>query len=257
MKKEWRQSEFLQAAGVALPCPEWHEVIDSTNNRAKALAEDGAPEGTAVIAAAQTKGRGRLDRSFSSETGGLYMSVILRPALPPSMLFHMTAFAAVAAAEAVESLCPRLSLGIKWVNDLLLFDKKVAGILTEAAWEPSGRGARHVIVGIGINVKNKLPPQLLPIATTLQEAGEPPSVHALAGVITAGLMQAEQQIGTLALLDRYRRRCVLLGRTVTVRQGDLSYPATVLGVTEQMMLHVRLQDGSERMLCAGEVSVRA
>ena len=103
---------------------------DSTNRVAKELARSGAPHGSWVLAKRQTAGRGRLDRSFYSPEGGVYLSVILRPDIPPEDLVLITPMAATAVRNAVHGLTG-IELGIKWVNDLYLGDKKVGGILCE------------------------------------------------------------------------------------------------------------------------------
>ena len=107
----------------------WYDTIDSTNNRAKELAREGAPHGTVVTSGCQTAGRGRMGRSFHSPEGlGIYLSVILRPNCPPDQLMHLTSCAAVAMCDAVQKVSG-LRPGIKWVNDLILNKKKLGGIL--------------------------------------------------------------------------------------------------------------------------------
>ena len=119
---------------------EIHDTLDSTNNRAKALAAAGARHGTTVIADSQSGGRGRLGRSFfSPEHSGVYMTCILRPDCDPERANLLTSLAAVAAARAVEKVSGA-DVKIKWVNDLYLNDKKICGILTEAGMgRESGR----------------------------------------------------------------------------------------------------------------------
>ena len=104
--------------------------LDSTNTRLKALAREGAAPGTVLLAREQSGGRGRLGRSFASPPGGLYLSMLLRPACPPERCLSLTPLAAVAARRAVLD-CTGLSPEIKWPNDLLLGGKKLCGILTE------------------------------------------------------------------------------------------------------------------------------
>ena len=127
---------------------EAYRAIDSTNARAKAWARAGAAQGALVIAAGQTAGRGRLGRTFASPAdAGLYMTVILWP--DGAALERLTIAAAVATCEAIEA-CTPYRPGIKWVNDLLLGEKKICGILAEAVTSPSG--ARGAVVGIGVNL---------------------------------------------------------------------------------------------------------
>jgi BirA family biotin operon repressor/biotin-[acetyl-CoA-carboxylase] ligase len=125
---------------------------DSTNTRAKELAAQGAPEGTLVIAEKQTKGRGRKGRNwFSPPGGGIYFSLILRPAMPPGETPRITLMTAVVLAETLISLV-KLNLRIKWPNDILVNRKKLAGILTEISADMDA--VNYIIVGLGLNVNN-------------------------------------------------------------------------------------------------------
>lgn len=146
---------------------------DSTNQTAKALALEGAPHGTVLLADRQQNGRGRRGHSFFSPSGGLYMSMIL---LPEHYRFVRTeaymAFAAVAVCAAIESVC-RLSPQIKPVNDILLGGKKICGILTEAVADLESGDLGWIVLGIGINVRTApedFPPELREIAGSLRES---------------------------------------------------------------------------------------
>ena len=128
------------------------ETLDSTNDLAKELAARGAPEGTVVVAETQTGGRGRLGREWNSPPGvGLYVSLVLRPMLPPMELPQITLTTAVAVVRAVRRVAG-VAPGIKWPNDLLFNGKKLGGILTEM--ETESDRIRHVVVGLGLNVNN-------------------------------------------------------------------------------------------------------
>ena len=113
------------------------DTAASTNDYAKVLAQQGAPHGTAVLAKSQTAGRGRMGRSFLSPEGGLYLSLILRPKEKAEALMSLTAVLALAACDAVEEVCG-LRPGVKWINDLVVNGKKLAGILTELQLTPDG-----------------------------------------------------------------------------------------------------------------------
>ena len=126
--------------------------MDSTNRQLKELAESGAPEGTVVIAEAQSNGRGRLGRSFfSSQGSGIYMSILLRPEIELQNAVRLTSMTAVAVAEAIERVC-EIPARIKWVNDIFLNKKKVCGILVEAGIDAVEQKLNYAVVGIGINV---------------------------------------------------------------------------------------------------------
>ena len=229
--------------------------IDSSSRYLRALADEGAEHGTLVLADRQTAGRGRLDHTFESPQGGLYMSLLIRCGdLSPQIGLHLTIASAVAAAEALEAAVPSLSVGIKWVNDLYLDGRKVAGILSEASLSPSG-GVDYAIVGIGINLcDGRLPPALAEIAT---------SVEAVSGVspdrVALALDIAERILAWVShphsVIDEYRRRQILIGRRVRCLSGDRSFAARVRGVDDDGGLVVS-RFGRKRILRFGEVSVR-
>ena len=227
------------------------DCVDSTNAKVKEMAQHGAAEGVTMIANTQTAGRGRLGRTFSSPEGGLYLSTLLRPAADVDPA-RITCCAAVAAARAIESLCP-LKVDIKWVNDLYLNHRKVAGILAEGVLTPEGT-LSAVVLGIGINVGGTLPAALEGIATTLEAQG----AHLSREDVAAAFLNAWERVYTADVaetMEEYRRRNVVLGRTVTVVQGNRTYAATVTAITDEGHLVVSTPDG-ERELSSGEVSLR-
>ena len=161
-----------------------YDTVDSTNNVCKALAAQGL-DSTAVIARAQTAGKGRLGRSFQSPEGGLYLSVLWRNC-PAGQLLTVTPLAAVAVCRAVESLCDT-DCGIKWCNDVVLHGKKLCGILTESSLLPDGSAA-WLVVGIGVNVgQATFPPDIADMATSLALQELDVSPDALADAILAQL----------------------------------------------------------------------
>jgi BirA family biotin operon repressor/biotin-[acetyl-CoA-carboxylase] ligase len=173
------------------------ETCESTNDEAARAAAAGAPHGTVIVAAAQTRGRGRLGRAWHSPPGeNLYLSYLLRPSRPPAELPPITLAAGVAVCEAVAALgvAPRL----KWPNDVLVGPRKLAGVLTEVA----SRGARvdHAIVGVGLNVATtRFPPELEATATSVaRELGRP-------------VAPAELRDGLLARLEFWLERFLAEG----------------------------------------------
>lgn len=225
----------------------------STNTDLRRLAEAGAPEGTTLVAARQTGGRGRRGRSFHSPEGGLYLSTLLRPAAGTDMGL-LTSCAAVAAARAIESLCP-LSVGIKWVNDLYLHGRKVCGILAEAGFTAVGT-LDYAVLGFGINVAlAALPPELASIATTLGNEGAAVEREALAAALLNEWERAYATLPTGDFLAESRRRSVVLGRSVQVTRGDESFSAMAEAITDAGHLMVRTADGLTELL-SGEVSLR-
>lgn len=237
----------------------YREEIDSTNAAARQLAEAGAEAGTAVIAARQTAGRGRLGRSFSSDEGGLYMSVILRPSLGAEDAALLTAFAATAAAEAIEELVPSApEIGIKWVNDLFCRGRKLAGILCEGALSIESGGFSYVVVGIGINLRRSaIPAELSEIAIALDEiCTTVPGRAALAKAILDRLAASDAALAERRFLSEYRRRSVILGREVLVVRGDERYTAVAESIDDRGALSVLDRAGERHLLSSGEVSIR-
>ena len=159
--------------------------LESTNDKALDLLEEGAPEGTLVLADEQTRGRGRRDRLWHSPAGvSLYASLILRPRLPATLLPLVSLTAAVGAARALEEWGGLRGVAIKWPNDLLLGEKKLGGILAEARGES---GSAAIVVGVGLNVNLvDFPAGMEGEATSLRLAsGRPWDREPLLGAILA------------------------------------------------------------------------
>ena len=233
------------------------DEINSTNTKAKELAEQGYPNGTVVIAKTQTNGRGRLGRKFYSPESGLYLSILARPKLIDNEAAKITSMCAVATAEAIESVCP-LKVYIKWVNDLFVNNKKTCGILTEAGLNLENRNIDYVVIGIGINCgKQAFPSELKDIATSLEnECGVAVNVNKLAVEIIKKVLQGINNVGDASIIKECRKRSVLLGKSVTVLSGNDSYEATATDIDDDGGLVVKLKSGQIKTLKSGEVSVR-
>lgn len=239
------------------------EELDSTNNYLKTQAD--APDGTAVTADCQTAGRGRMDRSFQSPKGqGIYLSVLLRPALPPDRLPPVTALAGVAVCAAVERVCG-VRPGLKWPNDPVLKGKKLCGILTEMSLEAETGRVQSLVLGIGINVgqgPEDFSPEVREVATSLLQAlGKHVSRPQLTAALLEELDRAYAALLTGDLseyLAAYRRDCVNLGKTVQLIPfgGGKREAARAVDIDGEFSLVVRGEDGKERTVRSGEVSVR-
>ena len=230
----------------------------STNDEVKKLAAEGAPAWTAVLAEEQTAGRGRYARPFYSPRGaGLYISVLIRPNLPAAETLFITTSAAVAVCEAIEKVAD-VHAEIKWVNDVFLGGKKVCGILTEAAFNVESGGLDYAIVGIGINVtRHGFPADLEGIATSVFEDTPPADVRArLAAELLKSLKRYVEGISVRSFYEEYKRRSFVLGKRVLAVSGDFSREGVVIDLDENCFLKIRFDDGSERLLSSGEVSIR-
>jgi BirA family biotin operon repressor/biotin-[acetyl-CoA-carboxylase] ligase len=147
---------------------ELHRVgrIGSTMDRLHQLAEQGAPAGTAVLAEAQTGGRGSRGRAWHSPPGGLWLSVLYRPPSPAGVEL-LSLRLGLLVATALEAAAPGLPVALKWPNDLMVRDRKLGGILCEARWQ--GESLAWVAAGLGLNVTNDIPDDVHLTATALGE----------------------------------------------------------------------------------------
>lgn len=238
------------------------DSVDSTNNYAKKLADEGAPHGTVVLAGHQTGGRGRRGNSFLSPAGkGLYLSVLLRPELPPTDAVNLTAWIAVAVCDAVEQVIGERP-GIKWTNDLILHHKKLCGILTEMSLEAETGELQYVVAGIGLNVSQTAEDfgdEIAALAISLEQAlGRRIRRADLACAVIRALdrMMADFPYKKAAYLERYRADCMTLGREVRlIRKGE-SQIAFAEAIDDDFALIVRHPDTTVETVTAGDVSVR-
>lgn len=238
--------------------------VDSTNTYLKKLALTGAEDGAAAVADCQTAGRGRMDRTFQSPRGkGIYLSVLLRPELPPERLLPVTALCGVAVSRAVERVCgvqPRL----KWPNDPVVNGRKLCGILTEMALEGESGRLQYLVLGVGVNVGQTaadFTPDVAAIATSVNEAaGRGVSRSALAAALLEEidrLYAALRRDDLSEYLETYRALCVNLGKTVQlIRPDGTREVALAEAIDEQFSLVVRREDGTRETIRSGEVSVR-
>ena len=238
----------------------WFSAIDSTNTQAKTMAQQGAPHGTVLVAGHQTGGRGRMGRSFSSPAGqGLYLSVILRPGCAATELMHLTCAAGIAACDAVQESC-HLRPGIKWINDLVIGNRKLGGILTEMSVDPKTGLVEYAIIGIGINCLQNpedFPPELQSMAISLKTAGCAPDIPALAASLICALHKMSLQLENRdEIMAAYRHDCITLGREVVVLKGEQKLYGTALDVDADGALLVQLSNGTSVTVNAGEVSIR-
>ncbi len=245
----------LGHAITVLPC------TDSTNTQIKQNYTD-APEGFVLLAEQQTAGRGRLGRQFvSPKEDGLYLSLVLRPKHAPEQLSLLTPLAAVAVCEAIETLC-HVVPSIKWVNDIILEDRKICGILTESCGFSVNEYPNLFVVGIGLNLRfdRTAHPDLAQIAGGLSDAVSvlPTRAQLAAAILNAfepwydALLAGE----TAKLQSAYRYRLGCLGKEVTVHTGAQSYCATCIDLTPEGNLIVSDSQGTQHVLQAGEISIR-
>jgi len=231
---------------------------DSTNTRAKNLAVGGAPEGALVLSEKQTRGRGREERNwFSPSRDGIYLSLVLRPAIPPGEAPRITLLTAVAVAEALLSLT-RLKIAIKWPNDILVGGKKLAGILTEIGTQ--GDSIDYVVVGLGLNVNMpRFPDDIRDKATSmLIETGKR---FSRVKVIREYLKWYEayyevfKNIGFEPIRKRWRELTNMIGQQITVEMIDKRYSGEVQDIDKDGALIITDRTGKSHRIIFGDVTV--
>ena len=244
----------------------YREEIPSTNTLLKELARAGAPAGSVAVCDFQSAGRGRLQRVWQAAAGEtLPVSLLLKPRLTPEQIPLCTLGAAVAAAQAIEQVCPELKAGIKWPNDVVLSGRKCVGILCEGAFDPEGRLC--VIMGVGFNGNQRtFPPELAASATSLflEKQRQNPDAEPiiLRELLTAFLEAAEkaadrlEEGGLPAILPEYRARSVTIGSAVRVIAPTEEYIGQAEGMDASGSLLVRDGSGVLRTVVCGDVSVR-
>ena len=231
--------------------------IGSTNDAALEMGHAGAPHGTVVLAEQQTAGRGRVGRMWHSEkSNGIYMSVLLRPAITPVDAPLITLVAGLAARDAVAEHTGAVP-DLRWPNDLMLEGKKFGGILTEMHAEPDR--VRFVVVGIGINVNHEtLPAELRGEATSLRIAtGRTQSRNELVVRILRGLDGYYTQFlrqGGETILRRFAEvSSYCEGKRVRVATAKETFLATTAGLEPTGVLRVRRENGKTEPVLAGDV----
>ena len=239
---------------------EYFDETDSTNIRARKLAEEGAPHGTLVVADRQTAGKGRRGRSWVSPAGtGIWMSMVLRPSMAPMSASMLTLIAGLAVVKGVKE-STGLEAMIKWPNDAVLNGKKICGILTEMSTEVEC--IRYVIPGIGINVNiDDFPEEIRDKATSLKlEAGRnikrSPVIAAVADSFEYYYDIFMKTSNMSGLKDDYNKALVNKDREVLVLDPRGQYKGRALGIDDEGSLLVRQEDGNVSAVISGEVSVR-
>lgn len=231
---------------------------DSTNLQAQRLGEEGAPDGTVVVADGQSAGKGRLGRRWHSPPGvNLHVSVLLRPAVPPQRAPQLSFVAAVAVARAIHELCG-LAAEVKWPNDLLLDGRKVAGLLSEMNAE--SERIHYVVLGMGINVNmdaDQFPEDLRYPATSLKLAtGRRWPRAPLARLLLQHLDQLYAQFldeGFAPIARQWEELCPWQGRRVEVDRGGDRVQGLFAGIDDQGALLLDQGDKAPLRIYAGDV----
>ena len=269
-------NDILSAEGIGLFLNNEHEIIvlpevDSTNNEVKRRTMEGAPEGLVVLSEHQTAGKGRRGREFFSPRGlGIYMSMLFYPeGRKVQDVLSITAHAAVAVSRAIEKVCHK-ETQIKWVNDIILNDRKVCGILTEASADIETAGVDVVVVGVGINFhelkEEDVPEEIRGVVGYIMEEDEWGEVTRceLAAAVINELYSYYYDYPERSVMDEYRKRSLVLGKRVCFGTpgevageiGEDWEEGLAVEIDDFGGLIVEMDDGSRRTLRTGEISLR-
>lgn len=237
-----------------------YDSIDSTNNKARELAEKGEPEGTVVISESQTKGKGKTGRQWYSEAyRGIWMSMILRPDIAMSCVNLITQIGCAAVGAAAENIAGDVQ--IKWPNDVLIHGKKFCGILTESSGEMDQTD--YIIIGIGINVnqsENEFPEELISKATSLKielkrEIVRQELISDILNKFEKQYNRIKQHENSDEALDFCRTHSNLIGKTLLITRNGRKWKAQAMELNNQGQLMIRYEDGTTENIIAGEISV--
>lgn len=254
-----RFRETLQTHRLGRHC-QYFPVASSTNTTAHELGRQGAPEGTVVLADAQTGGRGQAGKVWiSPPERNLYVSLLLRPPLPPTQASLISLLAGVAL---VDTICQEgVQCGLKWPNDVLIHGRKVAGILAEM--ESYHNVVQFVVVGIGINVNMtpaELDRDLGPIASTATSLRATLGHEVGREVFLASLLESLEgwyerfcNQGSAILLEAWEARSLMQGRRIIARTPEVTWEGIAVGINPAGYLMLRRPDGSFITLTSAEV----
>lgn len=234
----------------------YFKEVDSTNEVAKYLAEEGAEEGVAVIAETQNRGKASRGKTWISPPGGVWMTIILRPDIPPSKAPQLTLVTGVAVAETLKKEC-KLDVSIKWPNDILIGKKKVCGILTEVSANMDR--VNYIVVGIGIDMNvdvSQFLSELEKGATSLKNELDTEINGAL--LVQRFLLEFEKVYKKFKedrfpeLLNDWRALSSTIGTNVEVRTRGKTVRGEAVGINKDGVLILELEDGSLRKMISGE-----
>lgn len=225
---------------------------DSTQLDAKQGIEAGHKSPALYLAPHQNRAKGRFGRPFyASKSGGIYMSLRLSPNVPFLEFKPYTILAAAAVVKAIQSLCD-LDVQIKWVNDIYLGQKKVAGILTEAISSMENQRVTDVIIGVGINVHiDDFPKELQQSAGNLFDDQPPFTRNQLITAIWKAFLETDEK----DLIALYKEKSLVVGQQVSFVENQVEFRGTAIAVTDTGNLVIQLDNGKAKIISSGEISL--
>ncbi len=229
------------------------DTIDSTNTQAKKNLSLLCDTPVLFVANHQTKGKGRLSRSFYSPADtGLYMSLLIKTDTSTDDTVCMTTATAVCVAKALKDLC-NVSPKIKWVNDIYIKDKKVCGILCEAVTNPVTLVIEGIVIGIGVNISTTdFPHELKDIATSI---GCCVDRNRLCAKITDNIIDMYSHIAQRSFIEEYKKFSLVLNKEITYIENNETKTAKAIDIDNNGGLIIQTENGV-KTLCTGEITVR-
>ncbi|MEW5705526.1 MAG: biotin--[acetyl-CoA-carboxylase] ligase [Actinomycetota bacterium] len=237
----------------------YRRILGSTNDLAKKLAEKGASEGTVIIAEEQSKGKGRLNRSWTSPPGGIWLSAILRPEVLLAEASRFTILAAVAVAKAMEKL--GVQPDIKWPNDILIEGRKVCGVLLELSSQIGQ--VDYLVMGFGVNANFKLdaiPSDFRDNVTTLYEVlGRKINRSFFISELLYELEDSYRRLlagGWKSILADWLKRCKMLNQSISLQTIRGTVEGEFIGVDDLGAIRIKLPGGRIKKFAAGDVTIK-
>lgn len=243
----------------------YYDSVDSTNNIAKSLAQEGCSSGTVVVAATQTGGRGRLGRKwFSAQDKGIWMSIVLRPSITLEEAQLITIGASVAVARSIFD-STGLNVKIKWPNDIIMGSRKICGILTELSLEEEN--VNYVVIGIGVNVAQELddfPEEIKALATSLKLEAKDSDVHipSRCSLVKKILFEMEKIYSKIEkglseeVISEWKQFSVTLGKRIRFTIKEQQYEGIAADIESDGRLVVQCDDNITRKVLSGEIQIR-
>ncbi|NWH08962.1 MAG: biotin--[acetyl-CoA-carboxylase] ligase [Alphaproteobacteria bacterium] len=244
--------------GLALPAgyaARLLEEIDSTNEEARRLARAGVEGPLWIMAKTQTAGRGRRGRAWVSPPGNLMATLVMRPDCPAVAAGQLSFVAALAVADLIQGIDPRLEITLKWPNDVLVHDKKIAGILLESSSSPTG-ALEFLAIGIGVNLRHHPDGTPYPVTSLAAETASVPEPETALGLLAQGFDRALRMWrahGFEPIRDGWLKRAKGVGRPVLVRLAEEELEGIFQGLDKDGALILQQPNGLTRLITAGEV----
>ncbi len=227
----------------------YFESVPSTMGKAKELARDGAPDQSVVVAGVQKEGRGRMQRTWFSDKGGLYCTLILRPHLPATSAFLMNFITSTALVETIRNLTG-LDARVKWPNDILIGEKKLSGMLSEM--EASEELVEFVNIGIGINVNNDPTKDEKRATSIAVELGHEIKRRDLLTEFLGRLSEKLENLQPEKAVDEWKKYTMTIGRQVQIVTLKETAEGKAVDIDDSGALILQQQDGSTKRIIYGD-----